>query len=83
MQSIGKCSVAGIMLGLGMVAYSRLVSNQEWHVSVLVPIAADLITAVTAFGGFVFFNEDRNVTKIVGIVLIVAGIVAMNISQKA
>ncbi len=71
-------SIAGIMLGLGMFAYSKLVSNPEWEISTLVPIAAGLITALTAIGGIWFFGESIGLIKSIGLVCVVIGIALLS-----
>jgi len=71
-------SLAGTMLGLGMFAYSKLVSNPEWEVSTLVPIAAGSITAITALGGILFFGEALGLAKAIGLACIVAGIALLS-----
>ena len=71
-------SIAGVMLGAGMFAYSKLVSNLEWEISTLIPIAAGLITAVTAVGGVWFFGESIGTAKTVGLVCVVVGIALLS-----
>lgn len=71
-------SIAGVMLGLGMFAYSKLVSNPEWEISTLVPIAAGLITTLTAIGGVLFFGESIGLAKSIGLVCVVIGIALLS-----
>lgn len=70
--------VAGVMLGLGMFAYSKLISNPEWEISTLVPVAAGSITAITAIGGILFFGESIGLIKSVGLLCLVAGIALLS-----
>lgn len=77
-KSVLVGSIAGIMLGLGMFAYSKLISSTAWEVSTVVPIAAGAITAVTAIAGIVFLGETFGVLKISGLALVVLGIALLS-----
>ena len=78
MRSFLVGAVAGAMLGLGMLAYSVLISNKAWEVSTLVPIAAGSITAFTAIAGILFLGESIGLMKLLGLVAVVVGIVLLS-----
>lgn len=75
-QSFALGFVASVMLGLGMFWYSGLLMNAE--ISKYIPIVAGCITAITVIGGMMFFQEPVTLSKGMGIVLVIIGIVLLN-----
>lgn len=73
-QGVLIVCAAGVMLGFGMLTYSKLVSTPSWDLSTWVPIAAAGITAVTALGGIIFFGEAVSAKKAAGLILAALGI---------
>jgi len=68
--------IAGFINGLGMLAYSMLISNKEkWDMSTYLPLTVGLLTIFTTVGAMVFFNETANMAnKLAGITAIIIGV---------
>ncbi len=66
------CVFAGIINGVGFIAYAKLVSNAELSLSLYVPVTIinSLIVAVAA--GILIFHEPITAQKITGIILAAA-----------
>lgn len=67
------CLAAGIVNGIGLYAYGRLVSGQ-WEISRVLPIALAIAPAIIAIGGRVFYGEPLTPAKIAGIAAVAAAI---------
>lgn len=65
----------------GMSLYGFSVVLKRLEVGIAYAVWAGLGTALMALIGIVFFKEDTSFLKIAGIVLIVAGVVALNLSS--
>lgn len=60
--------IAGVINGLGMLAYGRILSNTDWNVSKYVPIVAVASIATAAIGAFLIFKEPLTIQKSLGLV---------------
>lgn len=72
-RSLLKLSIAGLMMGLGLLAFHRLASS-PMDASISIPIVDVAMLLVSAVGAIVFFSEPVTVQKTVGIALMLAGI---------
>lgn len=68
MRSLIILIVAGIMGGIGIVAYSGLISG-KWDISTYVPAALILMIVFLTIGGKLFYGEALSTTKIIGMVM--------------
>ncbi|MHB1118419.1 MAG: hypothetical protein ACYCZ7_02785 [Minisyncoccota bacterium] len=66
--------LAGAVNGISFLAYSKLVANPAWDISVYVPIAIALMLIVPALGGTIFFGENFSATKTLGVLTILIGV---------
>ena len=66
--------LAGLINGVSFLAYSKLVSNPAWDISLYVPLAIAMMLIVPVIGGPLFFGESMSPNKWLGIILILAGI---------
>ncbi|WP_394941007.1 DMT family transporter [Psychromicrobium sp. YIM B11713] len=69
----------GVVLGYGVSFYALSLALKNVPVSTAYAIWSGVGTAVIAVIGFWFFKEPLSLTKIIGITLIVAGVVALNL----
>lgn len=74
-----KPSVAIFVLyGLSLVGMTLALKRID--VSIVYAVWSGVGTALIAVIGFMYFKEDVNVTKIVSLVLIVAGVIGLNLT---
>ena len=66
--------LAGVINGVSFLAYSRLVSNPAWDISVYVPLAIALMLIIPVIGGPLFFNESVTINKVLGVLAILVGV---------
>ena len=71
-----RLAVAGLMMGIGLIAFNRL-ANGELDASVAIPIVDSAMLIVSTVGALWFFAEPVTVQKVVGIVLLAAGILLL------
>ena len=65
--------LASIANGIGMIAYTRLVTDQRFGMSSYAPAALTLMVVFVTIVGALFFREAFPITKFLGLVLAVAG----------
>src|SRR6185295_13902837 len=75
-----RLAIAGAMMGTGLVAFN-IVVNGRLDASVSIPIVDAAALIVSTAGAVYFFGETFSLQKLVGIVLLVAGIVVLRPSQ--
>lgn len=63
---------AGLINGVGFTAYSKLVSNSGWDISIYLPIAITGALIVATASGILFFSEPLTAKKITGVILALA-----------
>ena len=71
--------IAGVISGLGLIEYGKLLTTPEWKVTVTVPIALVVTPIVLVVGGWMFFHESITPTKACGSML---GILAIYLMCK-
>lgn len=59
------CLIAGVLNGVGFVAYTMLVSNSSWAAS-HVPVSIVLMIAVITLGGILWFHDAVSFQRIAG-----------------
>lgn len=64
----------GFVNGVSFLAYSKLLSNPAWDISLYVPLAIAMMLIVPVIGGPLFLGESMSPNKWLGIILILAGI---------
>ncbi len=73
-------SVAGIFLyGLSFMLYIYLISKHD--LGYIIPLTTALVYAVIFVASYFVFHEVFTLVKIIGIVLIVAGLLCLNIQR--
>lgn len=75
-------SIATI-LGFGVAFYSLSLSLQQIPLGVAYAIWSGVGTAVTAVIGIVIWKETASITTVLGILLIIAGVVILNLKGPA
>ncbi|OGZ31916.1 MAG: hypothetical protein A3F21_00455 [Candidatus Portnoybacteria bacterium RIFCSPLOWO2_01_FULL_38_39] len=73
-KPLAICLAAGIVNGLGMLAFGTLVAWEGMELSKLISIAWGLVLIVISVGAWFFFEEQFTASKITGIISIVVGI---------
>jgi drug/metabolite transporter (DMT)-like permease len=70
-------ALAGVMMGLGLIAFNAVATNPVIEVSTSVPIMDTSMLLVSVVGGIWFFGEPVTARKLVGISLLLAGILTL------
>lgn len=65
--------LAGMVNGLSFLAYSKVVANPEWDISIYAPLTIAMMLMVPAVGGIVFFGESFSAIKGCGLIMILVG----------
>ena len=65
--------LAGLINGIGLYAYGRLIAGKE-EVSKYLPMALALSPAIIALGGIIFFGESFTIAKIAGLCAVMVAI---------
>jgi len=71
--ALAKLIVAGLMMGVGLVAFVMLTTS-AMDASISIPIVDVAMLLVSTLGAIVFFAEAVTLQKVLGIVLLLAGI---------
>jgi drug/metabolite transporter (DMT)-like permease len=72
-----KLSVAGFMMGIGLVAFNAVANSRNMDASVSIPIIDTTMLIVTVIGAMIFFAEPVTARKLIGVALLVAGIMVL------
>lgn len=72
-QALSLLLLAGIANGVGMIAYTRLVTDQQFGMSSYAPAALTLMVVFVTIVGTILFKEPFPITKTFGLVLAVTG----------
>lgn len=73
-HALGLLALAGIANGIGMIAYTRLVTDQRFGMSSWVPASLALMVVFVTIVSVILFKEPFPATKILGLLLACAGI---------
>jgi drug/metabolite transporter (DMT)-like permease len=77
LRATGVLLVAGVMMGIGLIAFYAVSSNPSVELSVVIPVLDTSMLLVSVIGGIWFFGEAVTVRKLIGIALLVIGIVTL------
>ena len=73
-------TIAGVILfGISFATYVYLISKND--LGYIIPLAAAFVYILIFVASYFIFNETYTATKIVGIVLIIAGLVFLNLKK--
>lgn len=72
-----KMMIAGLMMGIGLVAFIVVANSRQLEASVSIPIMDTGMLIVTVVGAVLFFGEPLSIRKLVGLALLVAGILTL------
>lgn len=73
-KTMALLALAGIANGIGMIAYTRLVTDKQFGMSSWVPASLALMIVFVTIVSVVLFKESFPITKILGLLLACAGI---------
>ncbi|WP_077300802.1 DMT family transporter [Virgibacillus pantothenticus] len=71
----------GVVLGMGMAFYLLSITLTKIPLSTAYAIWSGVGTALTAVVGMILFKERAHIQKIIGLILIISGVVALRISN--
>lgn len=67
-QPILWCIVAGVVNGIGFIAYAVIISKPQWA-PVYIPISLVIMVIIITLGGVIFFKDPISLQKGAGIIL--------------
>jgi len=70
--------VSGLLLGIGMIGYGKIISTPDWPLSIVIPVMAVIMAAVLVAGGMIFYGETLSAKQVIGLVLTFGGIWLLN-----
>ncbi|AQX54423.1 multidrug efflux SMR transporter [Priestia flexa] len=73
----------GVIVGFGVAFYSLSASLQQIPLSIAYAIWSGVGTAITAIIGVVIWKESGSISMVIGITLIIAGVVILNLKSFA
>jgi drug/metabolite transporter (DMT)-like permease len=76
-SDVVRLIAAGLMFGIGVVAFNSIATSRRLDASVAIPISDTAMMLVTVIGAFIFFAEPITTRKVIGIGLLVAGILTL------
>lgn len=77
MPELIRLTIAGVMMGIGLVAFNAVANSRQLEASISIPIIDTAMLIVTVIGAIVFFAEPITVKKTIGVALLVAGILVL------
>jgi drug/metabolite transporter (DMT)-like permease len=77
MAAMLKLSIAGLMMGMGLVAFNAVANSRNMDASVSIPIIDTTMLIVTVIGAILFFAEPLTARKAIGIAMLIAGIAVL------
>jgi drug/metabolite transporter (DMT)-like permease len=72
-----KMAIAGVMMGVGLMAFIMVANSKQLDASVSIPIMDTGMLVVTVVGAVLFFGEPITARKLAGIALLIAGILTL------
>jgi drug/metabolite transporter (DMT)-like permease len=72
-----RMSVAGGMMGIGLLAFSFVASSKRIDASISIPIVDTAMLLVSVVAAVWFFAEPVTVRKLIGVALLIAGILVL------
>jgi drug/metabolite transporter (DMT)-like permease len=72
-----RLMVAGVMMGIGLVAFNALANSKQLDASISIPIVDTAMLVISVIGAVLFFAEPITAKKLIGIALMLAGIVVL------
>jgi len=78
--NLNAYTIGGILLyGFSFVLYMYLISKND--LGYIIPITTALVYILIFVGSYIIFHEAFNAVKVIGIALIIAGLVFLNIHK--
>src|SRR5204863_5440106 len=74
---VALLAVAGVMMGCGTAAFNYLATSRRMDASVSIPITDTAMLIVSVLGAVLFYAEPVTTRKLLGLVLLVAGIAVL------
>lgn len=73
-RALTLLALGGIVNGVGAIAYTRLITDQQFGMSSWVPASLALMVVFVTIASTILFKEPFPITKILGLMLACAGI---------
>jgi len=77
LSELTKLCVAGVMMGIGLLAFNAVANSRQIEASVSIPIMDTAMLLATVIAAAIFFAEPITVRKLIGTSLLVAGILVL------
>jgi drug/metabolite transporter (DMT)-like permease len=74
---MARLAIAGLMMGLGLLAFNAVAASRNVEASVSIPIMDTAMLVVSVAAAALFFAEPITARKALGLALLVAGIVVL------
>jgi drug/metabolite transporter (DMT)-like permease len=72
-----RLSLAGIMMGVGLLAFNAVAASRQIEASVSIPIMDTGMLIVSVVAAVIFFAEPITIRKAIGLALLIAGIAVL------
>jgi len=72
-----RLMIAGVMMGIGLVAFNALANSKQMDASISIPVVDTAMLVVSVAGAVMFFAEPITAKKLIGIGLMLAGIIVI------
>jgi drug/metabolite transporter (DMT)-like permease len=72
-----KLVVAGLIMGIGTIAFNFVVNSRQLDASISIPIIDTAMLSVSVVGAVLCFAEPMTARKVIGVVLLIAGIAVL------
>jgi drug/metabolite transporter (DMT)-like permease len=74
---LNKLVIAGLIMGIGTTAFNFVVNSRQLDASISIPIIDTAMLLVSVVGAVLFFAEPMTARKVIGVVLLIAGIAVL------
>jgi drug/metabolite transporter (DMT)-like permease len=74
---IAKLTIAGAMMGVGLLAFNAVANSRRLDASISIPIMDTAMLLVTVIAAVWFFAEPFTARKVIGLALLLAGIATL------
>jgi len=72
----------GVVMGMGLAFYCLSIAIQTLPIGTVYAIWSGCGTALTTLVGILVFKEHFNIKKLIGIILIIGGVIALKLSTS-
>ena len=77
LADVTRMMIAGVMMGIGLVAFVAVTNSRQIEASVSIPIMDTSMLIVTVVGAVLYFSEPVTLRKCLGLALLIVGILVL------